>query len=105
MARSLNLADEKSFVDEIGSEPQISAKLNFYPKCSRPDRILGLDPHTDGSVLTFLVQDKQVEGLQLLLDDGEWVRVPNTPADALIISIGDQGEVLYIALIDVYVIK
>ncbi|CAN1832934.1 Protein SRG1 [Linum perenne] len=73
MARSLNLADEKSFVDEIGSEPQISVRLNFYPKCSRPDRVLGLDSHTDGSVLTFLVQDKQVEGLQLLLDDGEWV--------------------------------
>ncbi|CAN1832931.1 Protein SRG1 [Linum perenne] len=103
MARSLNLADEKSFVEEIGSKPQISARFNFYPKCSRPDRVLGLDSHSDGSVLTFLVQDKQVEGLQLLLDDGEWVRVPTTPSDALVISIGDQGEVPYIALINIYV--
>ncbi|CAN1831408.1 Protein SRG1 [Linum perenne] len=80
MARSLNLADEKSFVEEIGSEPRISPRFNFYPKCSRPDRVLGLDSHTDGS--------------------GEWVRVPTTPADALVISVGDQGEVLYIHYID-----
>ncbi|CAN1252785.1 Protein DMR6-LIKE OXYGENASE 1 [Linum perenne] len=94
MARSLNLPDDNSFVEEMGSEPRISATFNLFPTCSRPDRVLGVNNHTDASVLTFLVQDKQVEGLQLLLDDGEWVRVPTTPSDALVISIGDQGEVI-----------
>ncbi|CAN1252786.1 Jasmonate-induced oxygenase 4 [Linum perenne] len=94
MARSLNLPDDNSFVEEMGSEPRISATFNLFPTCSRPDRVLGVNNHTDASVLTFLVQDKQVEGLQLLLDDGEWVRVPTTPSDALVISIGDQGEIM-----------
>ncbi|CAN1252790.1 1-aminocyclopropane-1-carboxylate oxidase [Linum perenne] len=102
MARSLNLPDDNSFVEEMGSEPRISATFNLFPTCSRPDRVLGVNNHTDASVLTFLVQDKQVEGLQLLLDDGEWVRVPTTPSDALVISIGDQGEVyIYICICNI----
>ncbi|CAL1404063.1 unnamed protein product [Linum trigynum] len=92
MATSLDL-DEKSFVEEMG-EPRIVARFNLYPKCSRPDRVLGLNSHTDGSAVTFLLQDKEVEGFQLLLKDGQWVRVPVTPTDALLIKMGDQGEII-----------
>ncbi|CAN1171133.1 Codeine O-demethylase, partial [Linum perenne] len=56
--------------------------------------VLGVNSHTDRSVVTFLIQDKEVEGLQLLLDEDEWVRVLVTPVDALIISVGDQGEII-----------
>ncbi|CAN1832919.1 Jasmonate-induced oxygenase 4 [Linum perenne] len=85
--------DENSLVDEMGEEPRTVMRLNLYPKCSVPDRVLGLNSHTDGSAITFLLQDKEVEGFQLMLKDGRWVRVPVTPTDALLIKIGDQGEV------------
>ncbi|CAN1251269.1 Flavanone 3-dioxygenase 2 [Linum perenne] len=85
--------DESSLVDEMGEEPRTVMRLNLYPKCSVPDRVLGLNSHTDGSAITFLLQDKEVEGFQLLLKDGQWARVPVTPTDALLIKIGDQGEV------------
>ncbi|CAN1170890.1 Protein SRG1 [Linum perenne] len=93
MARSLGL-DESSLVDEMGEEPRTVMRLNLYPKCSVPDRVLGLNSHTDGSAITFLLQDKEVEGFQLLLKDGQWARVPVTPTDALLIKIGDQGEII-----------
>ncbi|CAN1171717.1 Protein SRG1 [Linum perenne] len=93
MAISLGL-DENSLVDEMGEEPRTVMRLNLYPKCSVPDRVLGLNSHTDGSAITFLLQDKEVEGFQLMLKDGRWVRVPVTPTDALLIKIGDQGEII-----------
>lgn len=66
-------------------------RFNFYPICPRPDLILGLKPHADGSTITFLLQDKQVEGLQVF-KDGQWVGVPIIP-EAVFINLGDQSEV------------
>jgi len=59
-----------------------------------PDHVLGFKPHADGSTITFLLQDKQVEGLQVLKDD-QWFKVPIIP-DALFINVGDQIEVITI---------
>jgi len=56
-----------------------------------PDHVLGTKPHADGSTITFLLQDKEVEGLQVLKDD-QWFKVPIIP-DALLINVGDQIEV------------
>jgi isopenicillin N synthase-like dioxygenase len=56
-----------------------------------PDHVLGLKPHTDGSSITFVLQDKEVEGLQVLKDN-QWFKVPIIP-DALVINVGDQLEV------------
>ena len=66
-------------------------RFNLYPVCPRPNVILGLKPHADGSTITFLLQDKEVEGLQVLKDD-QWVGVPIIP-QALLINLGDQSEV------------
>ncbi|CAN0905433.1 Flavonol synthase/flavanone 3-hydroxylase [Linum grandiflorum] len=92
MARILGLENEDVFLEEMG-DPTIFSRLNLYPPCSRPDKVLGINEHTDGSVLTFLFQDKEVEGFQLL-KDGEWVRVGVKPTDAVLIKIGDQGEIM-----------
>ncbi|CAN1774757.1 Jasmonate-induced oxygenase 4 [Linum perenne] len=46
----------------------------------------------DASALTFLLQDKQVGGLQFL-NGNEWFRVPIIP-DALLVNVGDQVEIM-----------
>lgn len=99
MARSLNL-EENSFLDMFGEQLQalIIARFNFYPPCPRPDMVIGCKPHADGTVLSILLQDKEVEGLQVQKDN-QWYRVPVIP-EALVINIGDQGEVTMFIVLD-----
>ena len=90
MAKSLNLEDN-CFLDQYGKEATMTARFNYYPKCPRPDLVLGVKPHADASVITFLLQDKEVEGLQFQKDN-QWFKVPIIP-EALLINVGDQAEV------------
>ena len=91
MAKSLNLEDH-CFLEQMGERSKMLTRFNLYPPCPRPDLVLGLKPHADGSVITFVFQDKEVEGLQFLKDN-QWIRVPVIP-QALLINIGDQAEVI-----------
>ena len=91
MAKSLNL-EEDCFLNECGERADMFLRFNYYPPCPMPDHVLGLKPHADGSTITFLLQDKEVEGLQVLKDD-QWFKVPIIP-DALVINVGDQTEVI-----------
>lgn len=91
MAKALDLA-ESSFLNQYGERPIMYTRYNFYPPCPRPDLVHGLKPHSDGSAITILLQDEEVEGLQILKDD-RWVRVPIVP-HALLVNIGDQIEVM-----------
>lgn len=90
MARSLNL-EESSFHKQHGDEVGMSARFNFYPPCPVPENVLGVKPHADGVTMTFLLQDKEVEGLQVLKDD-QWFRVPIVP-HAIFVNVGDMLEV------------
>ncbi|XP_021277366.1 uncharacterized protein LOC110411504 [Herrania umbratica] len=91
MARALNL-EENSFLNQFGDRALMQARFNFYPSCSRPDLVLGVKPHTDRSGITVLLQDREVEGLQVLVDD-KWVKVPVIP-HALVINLGDQMQIM-----------
>ncbi|KAL6221325.1 hypothetical protein ACLB2K_009076 [Fragaria x ananassa] len=92
MEKSLNL-EENIFLDKLlGEKAQMRAKFNFYPRCPRADKVFGLKPHTDGSGMTVLLQDKEVEGLQVLVD-GKWVRVPIVP-HAIVVNLGDQMQIM-----------
>uniref|UniRef100_A0A2N9GUF4 Fe2OG dioxygenase domain-containing protein n=1 Tax=Fagus sylvatica TaxID=28930 RepID=A0A2N9GUF4_FAGSY len=91
MAKSLNLEDN-CFLDQYGKEATMIAGFNFYPKCPRPDLVLGLKPHTDAAAITILLQDKEVEGLQLQKDN-QWFKVPIIP-EALLIGVGDTAEIM-----------
>ncbi|XP_020549755.1 protein SRG1 [Sesamum indicum] len=91
MARSLSLPED-SFVMQFGERPSMYARFNYYPPCARPDLVVGLKPHADGSGITILLQDEQVEGLQLLKDN-QWFRVPIMPY-ALVVNVGDQLEIM-----------
>ena len=90
MAKSLNLEDN-CFLDQYGKEATMIAGFNSYPKCPRPDLVLGLRPHADAAAITILLQDKEVEGLQLQKDN-QWFKVPIIP-EALLIGVGDTAEV------------
>ncbi|KDP35884.1 hypothetical protein JCGZ_10454 [Jatropha curcas] len=91
MARPLGL-DENCFLDQRGERPIVTAQFNYYPPCPMPGKTLGLRPHADGSVLTILLQEKVVEGLQFLKDN-QWFRVPIIP-EALLVNVGDQAEIM-----------
>lgn len=93
MARCLNL-EENCFLDMYGEKENATmiARFNFYPPCPRPDLVIGVKPHADASAFTYLLQDKQVEGLQFL-KDSQWYRVPLNP-EALVINAGDYAEIM-----------
>ncbi|GAB4828223.1 hypothetical protein Ancab_035136 [Ancistrocladus abbreviatus] len=91
MARSLNL-DERCFVNKCGEPGEMHVRFNSYPRCPSPNLVLGLKPHADGSALTMLLPDKQVEGLQFLKDD-QWLKVCIHP-DALLVNVGDIVEIM-----------
>ncbi|KAM1173306.1 hypothetical protein FF1_026039 [Malus domestica] len=88
MTRSLGLEDN-CFSDLYGN---MDIRFNLYPPCPRPDLVLGFKSHSDSSLITHVLQDKEVEGLQFLKGD-EWFRAPIVP-DALLIIVGDQVEIL-----------
>ncbi|XP_057968836.1 protein SRG1-like [Malania oleifera] len=97
MARSLNLKDD-CFVNQCGGEQTVMfTRFNLYPPCPRPDCVLGLKPHADGSAMTILLPDREVEGLQFW-KDVQWVRVPIIP-HAFLINVGDQMEIMSNGLI------
>ncbi|KAJ4709094.1 2-oxoglutarate (2OG) and Fe(II)-dependent oxygenase superfamily protein [Melia azedarach] len=91
MAMSLNL-EENCFLDMYGEQSTLFARFNFYPPCPRPDQVIGVKPHADGSAFTILLQDKEVEGLQFQKEN-QWYRVPIIP-EALVINVGDQAEIM-----------
>lgn len=91
IAMSLGL-NEDIFEEMFGVAVQ-AVRMNYYPACPRPDLVLGLSPHSDGSALTVLQQGKcsSSVGLQILKDN-VWVPVQPIP-NALVINIGDTIEV------------
>ncbi|CAH9056531.1 unnamed protein product [Cuscuta epithymum] len=89
MARSLNL-EESCFHRQFGERSQLSVRFNYYSPCQRPDLVLGLKPHSDGSGYTVIIQDEA--GLQVLKND-KWFTVPKNP-HAILVIMGDQMEIM-----------
>ncbi|VAH68512.1 unnamed protein product [Triticum turgidum subsp. durum] len=90
IAETLGLAPS-TFAGMFGDAVQ-AVRMNFYPPCPRPDLVLGLSAHSDGSAVTVLQQDAGRAGLQVLRD-GAWVPVHPVP-HALVVNLGDSLEVL-----------
>jgi isopenicillin N synthase-like dioxygenase len=95
MAKSLRLDEDYIAAQFSGKAPSF-ARLNYYPPCPRPDLVFGVKPHSDSGVLTILLMDKDVGGLQVLRD-GVWHSVPTSP-HRLLINVGDFLEVLTIQI-------
>lgn len=89
MGKALKM-DEKEMSMFFEDDVQ-SMRMNYYPPCPQPEKVIGLTPHSDGSALTILLQLNDVEGLQVR-KDGMWVPVKPLP-NAFIVNIGDMLEV------------
>uniref|UniRef100_A0ACD5VZV0 Uncharacterized protein n=1 Tax=Avena sativa TaxID=4498 RepID=A0ACD5VZV0_AVESA len=90
MSASLGL-EESRFQEAFGgSECGVCLRANYYPRCPQPDLTLGLSAHSDPGVLTVLLADEHVRGLQVRRADGEWVTVQPARHDAFIVNVGDQ---------------
>lgn len=91
MAKSLNL-EQDCFLNHPATQGAIVGRFGYYPRCPCPERVLGVKPHTDGSTMTIVLGDDQVEGLQIKKDD-QWYKVPVNPG-VLFVNLGDIGEVM-----------
>jgi isopenicillin N synthase-like dioxygenase len=95
LSTNLGLKEDK-FQEAFGGE-NIGAclRVNYYPKCPRPELALGLSPHSDPGGMTILLPDDQVFGLQVRKDD-TWITVKPHP-HAFIVNIGDHIQILSIS--------
>ncbi|KAL6616325.1 hypothetical protein ACP70R_038595 [Stipagrostis hirtigluma subsp. patula] len=92
LSASLGL-DEAHFHRAFGgAECGATLRANYYPRCPQPDLTLGLSAHSDPGVLTVLLADERVRGLQVRRG-GEWVTV-HPVRDAFIVNVGDQIQIL-----------
>ncbi|XP_051137823.1 gibberellin 20 oxidase 1-D [Andrographis paniculata] len=82
----LSLGVERRHFREFFEENESIMRLNYYPRCHRPEETLGTGPHCDPTSLTILHQDT-VGGLQVLVD-GEWLSI-RPDSDAFVVNIGD----------------
>ncbi|WMV15687.1 hypothetical protein MTR67_009072 [Solanum verrucosum] len=53
--------DEKE-VKSVFEEGMQSMRMNYYPPCPQPDKVMGLTPHSNGLVLTILFQVNGTQG-------------------------------------------
>ncbi|PIN03726.1 Iron/ascorbate family oxidoreductase [Handroanthus impetiginosus] len=91
-AISDNLELEKNYVDEVlkmDSSFQLFA-TNLYPPCPQPDQAIGIPPHTDPGLFTFLIHNG-VAGLQIE-HDGHWFNV-DSPQNSILVNAADQLEI------------
>ncbi|EEC73036.1 hypothetical protein OsI_06977 [Oryza sativa Indica Group] len=94
MARIAGLDDDEHFIDQLGGRATVHARFNCYPPCPRPDLVMGIKPHSDGTVITVLLVARGADGLQVLRD-GVWYSVPSSSSThALLINVGESMEVM-----------
>nr|CAB3466818.1 unnamed protein product [Digitaria exilis] len=93
----LGIHDERRFVDMLNDGVAMThARFNYYPPCPMPELVLGLKPHSDASVITVVLVDDVVSGLQVQKPNdasGVWYDVPIVP-NALLVNVGDVIEIM-----------
>ncbi|KAK2642694.1 hypothetical protein Ddye_024457 [Dipteronia dyeriana] len=90
MAKALRM--EPNDMIELFEEGMQAMRMNYYPPCPQPELVIGLNPHSDATGLTIVLQLNEMEGLQIR-KDGMWVPVKPLP-DAFIVNIGDILEIV-----------
>ncbi|XP_057832896.2 oxoglutarate-dependent flavonoid 7-O-demethylase 1 [Cryptomeria japonica] len=88
---SEGLGLDSDYVQTLIKESLLQLRINYYPPCPQPDLVNGLRPHSDGSVLTVLLDD-QVEGLQVRKGE-EWFTISPVPG-SLIVNVGDLLQIV-----------
>ncbi|CAJ1957730.1 unnamed protein product [Sphenostylis stenocarpa] len=88
MGKALKIEEKE--IRELFEDGIQLMRMNYYPPCPEPEKVIGLTPHSDGIGLTILLQVNEVEGLQIR-KDGLWVPVKPLP-NAFIVNVGDILE-------------
>lgn len=88
MVKNLNLGSEKSNYNL--SESTAYVRIYRYPSFPETAEAVGMELHTDSSVLSILNPD-EVGGLELL-KDGKWFEVKPIPG-TMIVNLGDMMQV------------
>ncbi|PIA30037.1 hypothetical protein AQUCO_05700026v1 [Aquilegia coerulea] len=90
MEKSLKM-DAKE-ITELFEDGVQSMRMNYYPPCPQPEKVIGLMPHSDPAGLTILLQVNEMEGLQVR-KDGIWIPIKPLP-NAFVVNIGDVLEIV-----------
>ncbi|KAK6787478.1 hypothetical protein RDI58_016003 [Solanum bulbocastanum] len=77
----------ENYTDEHMNSTNYLVRLMKYKTPQSSENEIGLSSHIDKSTITILYQN-QVNGLQVLTKDGQWINVDPTP-DTFIVLIGD----------------
>lgn len=88
MADCLGLEQEQR--EDCLWEESGMVRVHRYPRCTAAGRVLGMDAHTDSSLISILNLD-DVPGLQFL-KDGRWVNLLHSP-NTLVVNLGDMMQV------------
>ncbi|KAL5078871.1 hypothetical protein RYX36_007292 [Vicia faba] len=64
----------------------------LLPSMSPTEQVIGLNPHSDVTAITILLEVNQVQGLQIK-KDGMWIPI-NPLSNAFLVNVGDALEVL-----------
>ncbi|XP_027341735.1 protein SRG1-like [Abrus precatorius] len=92
LIRLIAKALESKEIEELFEDGVQIIRINYYPPCPQPEKVIGLTPHSDGGGLTILLQANDVEGLQIK-KDGMWFPIKPLP-NAFIVNIGDMLEII-----------
>ncbi|MED6118182.1 hypothetical protein PIB30_000160 [Stylosanthes scabra] len=90
MAKALKI--EEVEMRELFDDGIQMMRMNYYPPCPEPEKVVGISSHSDPVAVTILLQASDVEGLQIR-KDGILVPVKPLP-NAFIINIGDILEII-----------
>uniref|UniRef100_A0A0A0L372 Isopenicillin N synthase-like Fe(2+) 2OG dioxygenase domain-containing protein n=1 Tax=Cucumis sativus TaxID=3659 RepID=A0A0A0L372_CUCSA len=63
-------------LSELFKEGNQSMRMNYYPPCPEPEKVIGLTPHSDPVGLTILLQINEVEGLKIKKDGNSITVIP-----------------------------
>ncbi|KAL4325931.1 hypothetical protein GQ457_11G009220 [Hibiscus cannabinus] len=89
---SLLMGMDKDGLKGFYGKTKQAMRMNYYPPCSRPDLVLGINPHSDPDIITLLLQDDEVPGLQIRHKD-KWILVKPI-RNAIVANVGDVLEIL-----------
>ena len=82
--------EAQKFCDTF-KEGTYEIRMNCYPPCPEPERVIGLNPHADISGITLLLECGDTPGLQVLKDE-HWVNVEPVNG-AIVVNLGNIMEV------------
>ncbi|KAF7816415.1 Protein SRG1 [Senna tora] len=82
---------KENSLKELHKAMRLGMRMNYYPPCSKPELVLGINPQSDSGSITLLLQDDDILGLQIR-HQGQWIPVKPLPG-AFVVNVADAVEV------------